>query len=107
MKHKIVITTPYPTDEEVIRILGISPLDVAYVDRLMVKLGLPKPVRRNARPRSVESRFAGGGHVSKLTDLKGIHRAEKTTPVCRLQTVPRRKTSHREMGIDRQDQSRP
>ena len=50
MKHKIVITTPYPTDEEVIRILGISPEDVASVDRLMVKLGLPKPVRRNPAP---------------------------------------------------------
>ena len=47
MKHKIVITTPYPTDEEVIRILGISPEDVAYVDRLMVKIGLPKPIRQS------------------------------------------------------------
>ena len=46
MKHKIVITTPYPTDEEVIRILGMTPAEVAYVDRLMVKIGLPKPVRQ-------------------------------------------------------------
>ena len=47
MKHKIHITTPYPTTEEVIRILGISPADVAYVDRLMVKIGLPKPIRQS------------------------------------------------------------
>ena len=50
MKHKIVITTPYPTGEQVNRIRGISPEAVASVDRLMVKLGLPKPVRRNPAP---------------------------------------------------------
>ena len=50
MKHKIVITTPYPTDEEVIRILGMTPAEVAYVDRVMVKIGLPKAVRHNPAP---------------------------------------------------------
>ena len=47
MKHKIHITTPYPTTEEVIRILGMTPADVAYVDQLMVKIGLPKPIRQS------------------------------------------------------------
>ena len=50
MKQKIVITTPYPTEADVIRILGMTPADVAYVDQLIQKIGLPKPVRRNPAP---------------------------------------------------------
>ena len=50
MNHKIRITTPFPTDAEFIRILEITPADVAYVNRLMKKMGLRKsaPNRRSA-----------------------------------------------------------
>ena len=55
MNQKIVITTPYPTTEDVIRILGMTPADVAYVDRLIQKIGLPKPIHRGTAQMPVPS----------------------------------------------------
>jgi len=54
MNHKIRITTPYPTTEEVIRVLEMTPADIKYVDQLLKKHASRKSA--TARPSPSPSR---------------------------------------------------